>query len=311
MARAKKKHNMPANQSIRKEVAGLVAVIAFAVAAGLIASVLSQDHYIPNQFLKPIQAIIVLISGYVWVVIVTAVIEKVIEPTIGVTKAHGLKNLFYVSAGVILVLIISTIFEFNLTGVLVGAGFAGIVLGLAAQQVLGNIFAGLSLLGARPFEIGDRVTLVTSSYSLLGSTYPHESLLNGFTGVVTDITIFFTKLNLDDGTPATFPNSVVLGSMVVNHSHISSRSVRVRMDLNKKVEFEVFKQKFLESLSSYNNIEVDRSNVQLADVGASTYQIIMIVWTTSIYEEPIRTIVIRNALKLQSELAPESPPLPH
>jgi small-conductance mechanosensitive channel len=38
-----------------------------------------------------------------------------------------------------------------------GAGFTAIVLGLAAQQTFGNIFAGVVLLSARPFRVGDRV----------------------------------------------------------------------------------------------------------------------------------------------------------
>lgn len=38
-----------------------------------------------------------------------------------------------------------------------GAGFTAIVVGLAAQQTLGNVFAGIVLLSARPFDVGDRV----------------------------------------------------------------------------------------------------------------------------------------------------------
>ena len=41
----------------------------------------------------------------------------------------------------------------------VGGAFTAVVLGLAAQQTLGNLFAGLVLLSARPFRVGDRVRL--------------------------------------------------------------------------------------------------------------------------------------------------------
>jgi small conductance mechanosensitive channel len=41
--------------------------------------------------------------------------------------------------------------------VVAGASITAIVLGLAAQQTFGNLFAGIVLLAARPFEIGDRV----------------------------------------------------------------------------------------------------------------------------------------------------------
>ena len=39
----------------------------------------------------------------------------------------------------------------------IGGAFTAVILGLAAQQTLGNLFAGMVLLSARPFRVGDRV----------------------------------------------------------------------------------------------------------------------------------------------------------
>ena len=41
----------------------------------------------------------------------------------------------------------------------VGGAFTAVIVGLAAQQTLGNLFAGIVLLSARPFRVGDRVRL--------------------------------------------------------------------------------------------------------------------------------------------------------
>jgi small-conductance mechanosensitive channel len=41
----------------------------------------------------------------------------------------------------------------------VGGAFTAVIVGLAAQQTLGNLFAGLILLSARPFRVGERVRL--------------------------------------------------------------------------------------------------------------------------------------------------------
>ena len=56
-------------------------------------------------------------------------------------------------------LIILPMWGFNVTSVLVGAGVIGLVLGLALQSTLANIFSGLSLLVEAPFKAGDLITL--------------------------------------------------------------------------------------------------------------------------------------------------------
>jgi len=50
----------------------------------------------------------------------------------------------------------------------VGGAFTAVVVGLAAQQTLGNVFAGLVLLSARPFQVGERVRFQAGS--LAGAT---------------------------------------------------------------------------------------------------------------------------------------------
>ncbi len=63
-----------------------------------------------------------------------------------------------------------------------GGAFTAVILGLAAQQTLGNLFAGTVLLSARPFRVGERVRLqggplagqvegIVSSLGLLYTTF--------------------------------------------------------------------------------------------------------------------------------------------
>jgi small conductance mechanosensitive channel len=279
----------------------LIIVVSFATA--VLARYLADIGIVPEEYVLPIYAGIALIGGYLVIVVVNRIIARIAEPTLGVTRSRGFQNLFRVVAAIVLIGFVFTIVGVNLTAALVGAGFLGIVLGLAAQQVLGNIFAGFSLLVSKPFDIGDRVTLATSSYGLSGSTYAHENEVSGFTGVIQDIGIFFTRVLMDNGNPAIFPNSVVIGALIVNRSSPSLRNVRVRMDLDKSLDYSKFKVAVLESLRQYDVIDPERSSVEIVDLSTTTFQVVIAVWTKSPEHEPVRTIVIREAMKARDELA--------
>lgn len=287
---------------MRSRLIEFILVLIASSAVALLASYLANRKLVPESYVLPIYAIIVLVGGYLAIRIVDGIIERVVEPTLGTTRTKGVRNLFQVLAAILLVVFVFAMFGVNLTAALIGAGFLGIVLGLAAQQVLGNAFAGLSMLVSKPFEIGDRVTIATSSYGLTGSTYAHETQPSGFTGVVQDLGIFFTHVLLDNGTPAIFPNSVIIGALILKHSKDTLRAVRVRMDIDKRVDYDKFKSEFLDSQASFDIIDAEKSSVEIVDVGATTYQVVITVWTRSESDEPVRTLVIREGLKVQREL---------
>ena len=64
----------------------------------------------------------------------------------------------------------------------VGGAFTAVVFGLAAQQTLGNLIAGMVLLSARPFRVGERVRLQAGAVG--GSTE----------GVVSSLGLLYTTL---------------------------------------------------------------------------------------------------------------------
>jgi small conductance mechanosensitive channel len=112
-----------------------------------------------------------------------------------------------------------------------GGAVAAAILGLAAQQTLGNLVAGLVLLSARPFRLGDRIRLrggglgdeiegIVSSLGLLYTTLtptkerlgvPHAMLAEGDEGNIM------------------VPNNLVLGSAVVPGGQPQAVSLRARL----------------------------------------------------------------------------------
>jgi small conductance mechanosensitive channel len=91
------------------------------------------------------------------------------------------------------------LFAVKIESVLLSGAIVSVVLGLAAQQSLGNAFAGIVLLVSRPFKVGDYIRLQSGA---LGGQYD---------GRISTISLMFTTMQTTDG-PISFPNAAVLSS---------------------------------------------------------------------------------------------------
>jgi small conductance mechanosensitive channel len=101
--------------------------------------------------------------------------------------------------------------------VVAGSAFTAVVLGLAAQQTLGNLFAGLVLLSARPFRVGERIKLQAGA---VGGTAE---------GIVSELGLLYTVLVQEGEDRIMIPNNVVLASAVVPLKEPDSVDVKVRL----------------------------------------------------------------------------------
>jgi len=97
-----------------------------------------------------------------------------------------------------------------------GGAFTAVVVGLAAQQTLGNLFAGMVLLSARPFRVGERVRL--QGGGLAGTVE----------GVVSSLGLLYTTLASRDDS-IMVPNSVVLNVAIVPLREPEGIDLRARL----------------------------------------------------------------------------------
>ncbi len=81
-----------------------------------------------------------------------------------------------------------------------GAGFAGIVIGFAAQSTLANIISGISLAVFHPFRVGDIVTI-------------HNEY-----GTISDLTLRHTVVVTWDNRRLIIPNSIINEEAIINWS---------------------------------------------------------------------------------------------
>ncbi|MBR7828029.1 mechanosensitive ion channel family protein [Actinospica sp. MGRD01-02] len=84
---------------------------------------------------------------------------------------------------------------------LLGGVLTGVILGIAAQQVLANVFAGIMLLFARPFTVGDELQIRSGA---LGGP---------IVGRVTGMTLTYVRVVTKVG-PVLIPNSAVMAAAV-------------------------------------------------------------------------------------------------
>lgn len=100
---------------------------------------------------------------------------------------------------------------------LVGGAFTAVVVGLAAQQTLGNLFAGMVLLTARPFRLGERIRLQAGAVA------------GAAEGIVSSQGLLYTTLARGDDR-IMIPNNVVLAAAVVPLREPDSVDVKVRLN---------------------------------------------------------------------------------
>lgn len=107
---------------------------------------------------------------------------------------------------VILGLGVLSALQIDLTGLLAAGAVVGVVVGVAAQTSLGSVFAGLVLLMARPFVVGNWVHIRT--YLFGGIEY---------SGIVTHIGVVYTSVDVG-GRLVRIPNSgVLMAALTVTH----------------------------------------------------------------------------------------------
>ena len=148
-------------------------------------------------------AALVFVAGVVAVRAVAAAVRKAAEQHSG--DARGATLGFVMTIIGYLLVLLAVLGALNylryLRGLLLGGAITGIVIGIAAQQTLGNFFAGVVLLIARPFEIGEEVVMRSGP---LGGEYR---------GRVVDMGLYYVKLETEQG-PVDLPNAGVLSSAI-------------------------------------------------------------------------------------------------
>lgn len=213
----------------------------------------------------------------------------------------------------ILVAALLSLFGVGIENLFFGSAFAGIILGLAGQTVFANVLSGVVVAITGPFRVGERITVISSSYGVTSSSYPHEMGQPGYTGTVLDIGLIYTHLRLDNGRDGKIPNGILLQAMIVRHEPRDSRQLRVRMTFPLSTPTDALERALLEYRRTHRPPPGHpETQLQLADLGNGTWDAVFVIWTAEPNEELVRDEVLRTVLKEThpSPAVPASPAAP-
>ena len=153
-------------------------------------------------------AIAIFIVGKIIARMISNLVEK------GLTRAGTEKILVgflgNMTYGILLIAVVLAAVDslgVNVTSLMAVLGAAGLAVGLALKDSLGNFAAGVMIIIFRPFKIGDYVEA------------------GGTAGTIDEIGLFATLMHTPDNKRIIVPNSSILGGNITNVSALPTRRV--------------------------------------------------------------------------------------
>ena len=150
------------------------------------------------------------------VFVVGSLLIKFLLRVIGRSKAYAridlemrsfLDSFIRIALYVVLIVAIVPILGIEIASIITVLAAAGAAIGLALQGSLSNFAGGIMLVFLKPFRIGDFIEAA------------------GQSGVVREITIFYTVLTTGDNKRVMIPNGTLMGAAIVNYSAEELRRV--------------------------------------------------------------------------------------
>ena len=156
-----------------------------------------------------LSALLILVVCAIIIKIITTVVEKALDKSkkIDNTLRGFVTSAIKAALWVIALIIVANALGIDTASLVAVVGIIGLALSLSVQNILSNLFSGLTLLITKPFAAGDFVEIA------------------GKTGLVKTLGLFYTQLDTLDNVAVSIPNGDVTASSVNNFSREPLRRV--------------------------------------------------------------------------------------
>jgi small-conductance mechanosensitive channel len=188
-----------------KAIIALVLAIASAVASVWVRHNLSRylgwSTETPSQIVAAACDVAFFVFGIIATIGLSGKARSALEPRMGAAHAAIVRYALLLVGGFTVLVVTLVLFGVPVGQLITASALTSVFIGIAAQQALSNIFAGMVLLLSHPFQVGDAIQL-------------RSGAINGpVEGVVTEIGISYTRLDTG-GSIMSVPNAQVLNSAV-------------------------------------------------------------------------------------------------
>lgn len=162
------------------------------------------DHGLYSTSLGPvtpgnlIKFVLILSLSIILLRVLTIYLRRVLKDRVSKDVGEPILKLLYYGTLVVVFISILPLIGIDPSGLMLAGGVAGIVIGFASQNIVGNLVSGCFLMFERPIKIGDQVEV------------------NGIAGYVTDIRIISTLIRTYDGLLVRIPNQQVFTTNITN-----------------------------------------------------------------------------------------------
>ena len=127
--------------------------------------------------------------------------REVLEPRVGSSHAAVVRYTILLVGSIMTFVITLQLFGIAVGQLVLGGALTAVLLGIAGQQTMANLFAGIVLLLSRPFNVGERIRVRSGAMGGI------------IEGLVTEIGITYVRLDTGDHVLA-MPNSQMLAAAV-------------------------------------------------------------------------------------------------
>lgn len=175
------------------------------------------------------------------------------------------------------------------TAWLTSAGVAAVVVGMAAQNTLGNLIAGISLVLYRPFHLGDHLQVTVP-----GGTE---------TGLVENISLGYTILRAGDERRLVIPNSVMASQTVINLS-MSKQPVPCAVSIVLEHDADVDKaRQILLQIAKQHPTALGTPSCRITNLSGAGVTVTLTAWAANSLVAPDMKCDLLEAVKKQLDQA--------